>query len=70
MHIPPVHNRCALDFVIVAFSKNAPVSRAYSKAGNSRFGRGAYFKAPLYTNRAAVDRTPHLPQNALIRKQS
>ena len=70
MHIPPVHNRCALYFVIGEFQEKYTASRADSKATALDRSRGANFKPPLYTKRAAVDRTPHPPANrALIRKQ-
>ena len=63
MHIPPVHNRCALDFVIGDFQEKCTASQADSKAETSIRSRGANFKPPLYTKRAAVDRTPHPPAN-------
>jgi hypothetical protein len=54
-HIPPVHNRCALDFVIGGICQKYTASQADSKAGNPAPFPGADFKPPLYTKRAAVD---------------
>jgi hypothetical protein len=58
MHIPPVHNPCALHFVIGEFQEKCTASRADSKAIVSR---GADFELPLYTKRAAADRAPPPP---------
>jgi hypothetical protein len=70
MHIPPVHNRCALDFVIGGFCGKYTVSLADSKLSNLAHPLDANFEPPLYTRRAAVDPTP-LPTRKprSIRKQ-
>ena len=58
MHIPPVHNRCALHFVIGEFYEKCTASQADSKAIVSL---GANFKLPLYTKRAALECAPRPP---------
>jgi hypothetical protein len=69
MHIPPVHNRCALYFVIGEFQEKCTASQADSKAAALDRSRGANFNTPLYTKRAAVARTPPHPQTALFKEQ-
>jgi hypothetical protein len=65
MHIPPVHNRCALDFVIGGISLKSHVSQADSKPQKSRSVADAEFEPPLYTMRgranAVLRRTPPAP---------
>jgi hypothetical protein len=61
MHIPPVHNRCALDFVIGGFCEKYIVSQTDSKPGNLARSKDAEFETPLYTGRAAIDLGPHEP---------
>jgi hypothetical protein len=57
MHIPPVHNRCALDFVIGGFCGKYTASLGDSKLSNLAHPQDANFKPPLYTKRAGPDRT-------------
>jgi hypothetical protein len=68
-HIPPVPDRCALDFVIGGFCGKCTASQIDSKFDSLLRSRGAHFHAPLYTKRAAVDRTPRPPQSAPIKEQ-
>jgi hypothetical protein len=58
MHIPPVHNHCALYFVIGDFQEKCTASQVDSKLSNLAHPQDANFKPPLYTKRAAVGRTP------------
>jgi hypothetical protein len=51
MHIPPVHNRCALDFVIGGISLKCPASQADSKASDIAPAADADSDRPLYTMR-------------------
>jgi hypothetical protein len=51
MHIPPVHNRCALDFVIGGISLKCPASQADSKASYIAPAADADSDRPLYTMR-------------------
>jgi hypothetical protein len=61
MHIPPVHNRCALDFVIDGFGGKYTVSQADSKPSNLARSQDANFETPLYTGRRGDRFGPHEP---------
>jgi hypothetical protein len=51
MHIPPVHNCCALDFVIGGICGKSTDSKVELLLRS----QDANFAKPLYTKRAAVD---------------
>jgi hypothetical protein len=70
MQIRPVHNCCALDFVIGDFYEKCAGSRVDSKVVTpSILPWDANSQPPLYTKRAAFDRTAHPPANPPTRKQ-
>jgi hypothetical protein len=68
MHIPPVHNRCALDFVIGGISIKCLASQADSKASGYAPVADADCDRPLYTMRGQSNWAPG-PQTALIKGQ-
>jgi hypothetical protein len=51
MHIPPVHNRCALNFVIGDISGKYTFRGPIRKPGGPASVAGAEFETPLYTKR-------------------
>jgi hypothetical protein len=64
MHIPPVHNPCALYFVIGDFHEKCTGSQADSKAPLLDPPRGANFKPPLYTSARQSPDLRSRPQTA------
>jgi hypothetical protein len=56
MHIPPVHNRCALDFVIGGICRKSTASQADSKASDIAPVADADSDVPLYTMRGQPNR--------------
>jgi hypothetical protein len=68
MHIPPVHNRCALDFVIGGIYEKCAASQADSKAGNRTPVAGADSRLPLYTIRHSGDLSSTPPATRLMKE--
>jgi hypothetical protein len=69
MHIPPVHNRCALDFVIGGICLKSHASQADAKPQKSGSAADAEFEPPLYTMRGRANgvrrQTPPAPPAAI-----